>query len=223
MTRMILIRHAESVWNVERRYQGQQDSGLTADGRVQAQQLGALLSAEYQRVDAVWSSDLPRVRDTAAPYVRRCGLAVRYDQRLREVDIGSWAGRRVDDVAAELPGTVSAAAAGEDVRRGDGETFAETRRRVVDCLSELVAGADDTVLVFTHGGPIRVAAAHAAGVPSPGHVRLGPPSNCSKTIIELGASGTRLLGYNMDLPAAVSSDASRDVSPTPAAECETVL
>lgn len=225
MTRMILVRHAESVWNVEQRYQGQQDSGLTPHGRVQAHRVGALLCAEYPAVDAVWSSDLPRVRDTAAPYAQRCGVPVVYQSRLREVDIGSWAGRRLDDVAAELPGLVSAVAAGEDVRRGGGETFAETRQRVVDCLSELAERTDGTVLVFTHGGPIRVAAAHAVGVPSPGHLTLGPPGNCSRTIIELERSRTRLLEYNVTLPDPVVPDgtsAAPDASAT-SVPPETVL
>lgn len=196
-----LIRHAESLWNVEGRYQGQADSGLTAVGAAQAEALAEWLVAAFPRVDIVAASDLPRVRDTAGPLAAALGVEVAVDPRLREVDIGDWAGRRFDDVALQAPDAVAAAARGIDVRRGGGETFAETRGRVVAAIDELVERAlsvssDAVGLVFTHGGPIRVAAADALGLDSPGHARIGPPANCSVTTIELGSGGRRLLRYN---------------------------
>lgn len=204
MTRIMLVRHGESHWNAEHRYQGQQDSGLTDLGREQAERVGHRLLDELGEAAVIWSSDLPRAHDTSAPYARLAGLSVTCDPRLRELDIGTWGGRRLTDVAEEHPAVVEAAARGEDVRRGGGETFAEMRARVTACLSEIVArsGAETetrTVVVFSHGGTIRVAAAHAAGVPSPGHATLGAPTNCSITEIGLTPERAVLRGYNRPL------------------------
>ncbi|PRX64865.1 putative phosphoglycerate mutase [Nonomuraea fuscirosea] len=193
--RLVLVRHGESVWNVEERYQGQSDSGLTATGREQAEVAAAALLARFGPPDLVVASDLPRARDTANAYLRHFDLEARLDARLREADIGSWAGRPFTEIAAEYPDVLAAVGRGEDVRRGGGETFAELRRRVWQALVDAAALAagdvagDATVMVFTHGGPIRVAAAAALRLPVPGHLSFAPPVNTSLTVI--GYAGER--------------------------------
>ncbi|MEW9548383.1 histidine phosphatase family protein [Nonomuraea sp. NPDC050783] len=189
--RLVLVRHGESVWNVEERYQGQADSGLTAAGREQAEAAAAALLARFGTPDLVVASDLPRAGDTAQAYLRHLGIEARQDARLREADVGTWAGRPFTEIAGEHPDVLASAARGEDVRRGGGETFAELRRRVwqalVDAAGTVAGGA--TVVVFTHGGPIRVAAAAALRLPVPGHLGFAPPVNASLTVI--GYAGER--------------------------------
>ena len=191
-----LVRHGEAVWNAEGKYQGQADSGLTARGRQQARRAAAWLQA-LPRIDGVASSDLPRVRDTAEPFLVATGREVRIDARLREIDVGTWAGRTFGDVAHHEPDVVEAVARGEDLRRGGGETFAETRLRVSAALDDLAAAHQPgaVVVVFSHGGPIRLAAAAATGLPSPGHHRIASPDNCSVTTLTWGPA--RLLAYNV--------------------------
>lgn len=197
---VIMVRHGESHWNVEHKYQGQLDSGLTERGRMQARRAANVLVEEVDQARVVWSSDLPRARDTAQAYADLTGATVIEDVRLRELGVGSWSGRTLAEIAEEFPDVVAASAAGQDVRRGGGETFAEQRDRVVACLDEISAEDLDTALVFSHGGAIRVAAAHAAGVPSPGHYTMSPPSNCSRTVLQLGTAGNKLVRYNIGLP-----------------------
>ena len=205
--RVLLARHGESVWNLEERYQGQGDSGLTPRGRDQAHRLAGWLVNAVGEVDRVISSDLPRARDTAAAYAARTGLDVELDARLREIDVGDWTGRPFLEVAAELPAVVGAAAEGLDVRRGGGETFMELRERVDAALAVAVSavagrgknGHRPTVCVFTHGGPIRVAAAAAVGVEPPGHQAMASPTNCSLTVLDLGARPSRIVQYNAQI------------------------
>jgi len=206
-----LVRHAESLWNVEGRYQGQADSGLTEDGHRQAGEFGEAFAREVPAPDAVLSSDLPRVVDTAAPYLRRIGVQAETDAALREVSVGTWAGRTFEEMAAEEPAIVVAAAAGEDVPRGGGETFAEARTRVAATLDRVVerlaaAGGDRIAVVFAHGGPIRVAVAHALDLPFPGHAAFGSPDNCSVTTVRITSGRAELLRYNHDLTAARPAD-----------------
>lgn len=195
---VLLVRHAESTWNVEDKYQGQHDSGLTDLGVRQAEVLGEWLAQRVPAVDLILTSDLARVVASAEPFVRATGARVLIDERLREVDVGSWSGRTFQDIEAAEPEAVAAARAGEDLRRGGGETFGEVRARAVKAIAEGVAMTKDgsTVVVFTHGGPIRVVAAHAAGAPKPGHVGFGPPDNCSVTTIQLMGDRTILCRYN---------------------------
>lgn len=213
--RLVLARHAESVWNVEERYQGQADSGLTPRGRRQAEELGAWLAESVGPVTLVLSSDSPRAAATAAPYAARTRQRVKFDPRLREVDTGSWTGRSFPEIAAAFPAVVRAAADGDDVRRGDGETFAELWRRVGAALDDGAAAADaqavgrgqPTVCVFTHGGPIRVAAAAVVGAAAPGHRAMAPPTNCSVTVLEVprarrGLECGQLVQYNAQVAAA---------------------
>lgn len=200
-----MVRHGESHWNVEERYQGHADSGLTEQGRAQAAQAARTLVEEVGEVDVVWSSDLPRARDTAQAYADLTGARVIEDVRLRELGVGSWAGRTLAEIAEEFPDVVAASRAGLDPRRGGGETFAEQRIRVVECLEEIAAMDLDHALVFSHGGSIRVAAAHAARVPSPGHDTMAPPSNCSRTVVAMGEGKTSLVRYNIPLPGGIET------------------
>ena len=199
---IIMVRHGESHWNVEKRYQGQADSGLTERGRAQAAQAALALVDEVGRVETVWSSDLPRARDTAQAYADLTGAAVVEDARLREVSVGDWAGRTLEEVARELPEVVAASKAGLDPRRGGGETFAEQRERVAACLEELVETELDRAIVFTHGGAIQVGAAYAAGVPSPGHQSMAPASNCSRTVLRIGEGRNAVVRYTVPVPGA---------------------
>ena len=78
---MHLVRHGESRWNVEGRYQGQADSGLTEEGRRQADLFGAAFAVSVPAPDVVLPSDLPRVVDTAKTYAELVGAEIRLDPR----------------------------------------------------------------------------------------------------------------------------------------------
>jgi glucosyl-3-phosphoglycerate phosphatase len=195
--RLHLVRHAESRWNVELRYQGHGDSGLTDAGLEQAEQLADWLVDHVGAPDRIVASDLPRAHATAAPYAARVGAAVSLDPRFREVDIGAWSGRLFAEIAGDEPELIAALAAGDDLPRGGGETFAGARVRVGRALDDLAGDdADTATIVFTHGGPIRVAVAEALGLPAPGHGGLHPPTNCSISSLEHVNGDWRLVEYN---------------------------
>jgi probable phosphoglycerate mutase len=196
MTELVLLRHGESVWNAEDRYQGQQGTGLSARGRQQAK-----AAAEYLRAfefDAIVASDLQRVRETLQPYADTLDRpSVRIDKRWREIDVGTWGGRTFADVYADQPEVVNAFARGEDVARGGGETFRQLRARVWEAMQDAAGVRAEArgrrVLVVTHGGPIRVAAAAALGLPPGAGMALDPPGNCSLTTRRLDG----LTSYNV--------------------------
>src|SRR5712691_6348769 len=90
MATLLLVRHGETDWNAEHRWQGHADVPLNARGRKQAKALAEELAP--QGVDAIYTSDLSRARDTAAIVGERLGVPVVLDPDLREIDVGSREG-----------------------------------------------------------------------------------------------------------------------------------
>jgi len=157
---LLLARHGETDWNRERRWQGHAATSLNEAGRAQARALAAALAGAPP--EAVYSSDLPRARETAELVAGELLLPVRLDARLREVDVGEWSGLTWAEVERRFPeGAAERLAGGTGWR--DGEAFDAMRGRVVAALLEIASAHDGgRVLVVTHGGPI-VAAWLAAG------------------------------------------------------------
>lgn len=196
--RLVLVRHGESIWNAEGRYQGHADPGLTERGRAQATVTARLLAREYADADLLLRSDLQRVAETAALTEAVLDVDVSVDERLREIDLGTWSGLTREEVAERDPEGFQAWTRCEDaslLRRGGGETYAELRERVWSVLREVSRG-DGNVLIFTHGGPIRAAVAAALGLTMRQEVRLAGVGNCSLTLLEWRSDLPRLFAYN---------------------------
>jgi broad specificity phosphatase PhoE len=98
-----LLRHGQTCFNVEGRYQGWSDSPLTETGRAQAMQNGILLGTHLQRAQ-IWSSPLPRAAETArlvAAALPGAGLSL--DPRLRELGLGRCEGMTRAEIARTWP------------------------------------------------------------------------------------------------------------------------
>lgn len=146
-TTILFVRHGETDWNAERRIQGHTDRPLSAHGREQARTLAAELA--YEPLDAVYSSDLARARDTARAIAEPRGLAVTVDARLRERSFGTWEGLTDAEAVARFP---------EATRRpwGDGETVEAMTDRVLEALHAIASRhRAGRALVVSHGGPLR--------------------------------------------------------------------
>lgn len=146
-TRVLLVRHGQSTWNAEGRWQGQADPPLSEVGERQAEEA----AGRVDRPDAIWSSDLARARRTAETIGTRHDVEVRTDPRLRERHGGLWQGRTRAEIEAEWPGFLGT---GE---RPDGyETDAQVTARVLDALADVAREhGGETVFVATHGGVVR--------------------------------------------------------------------
>jgi broad specificity phosphatase PhoE len=171
VTEILLVRHGETDWNAEQRWQGHADRPLNERGREQARTLARQLSGA--RLAAVYSSDLARARETAEIVAAARGLAVTPLQELREVNVGSWSGLRGAECEARFPEGYARWRAGGHGWE-DGETYEEMSARVVGAVRRIAARhPGETVLVVTHGGAIRSVLAHAAGLTYGEHRRAG--------------------------------------------------
>src|SRR5215510_15555658 len=98
MIRLLLVRHGESTWNAQSRWQGQADPPLSPFGERQAEDATARL-AEIATITSVWVSDLRRARRTGELIARHLDLdGVREEPRLRERDVGAWSGLTRDEI-----------------------------------------------------------------------------------------------------------------------------
>jgi probable phosphoglycerate mutase len=186
----VLVRHGESLWNAEKRFQGQAGTGLSDRGFRQAKAAAEYLTQMFPPFDVAISSDLQRVAQTADAFEAQSGMPIKRDPQWREINIGAWSGLTAVEVAASFPDELAASRRGEDIPRGGGETFAQLRTRIKEALLGLAAHALDDqaetrIVAFTHGGPITVAAAEALDLPPGRRFSLGPPVNCSVTSIRL--------------------------------------
>ena len=152
MTTLLLVRHGETDWNAEGRLQGQIDRPLTEFGRRQAKQLAAELEGE--ELEAIYSSDLARARETAEIVGERLGLPVELDSDLREKDWGTWEGL----TAVE-----------RDRVEFVGESTQAHEERMLRALARISSQHADgsTVLVVTHGGSMRRVQTAALGMALP--------------------------------------------------------
>ena len=100
-TRFGLIRHAQTVWNLDKMIQGQKDSALTTTGRAQSRTWGERLAP--LSFDRILTSDLGRTVATAELINRALKLPMKKTSRLRELDWGDWTGRRIRDIENEIP------------------------------------------------------------------------------------------------------------------------
>ena len=152
VTTLLLVRHGETDWNADGRLQGHTDRPLSDFGRRQAQQLADELDGE--RLEAIYSSDLSRARETAEVVGERLGLSVELDPDLREKDWGNWEGlTAVERDRVEFVGEST-------------EAHQERMLRALRRISERHPG-DGTVLVVTHGGSMRRVQTAAMGMALP--------------------------------------------------------
>ena len=167
---------------------------LSDDGRKQAEAAAARIG-RLKRVSAVYASPLERARDTALPIARARGLALRIERGLLDLDVGRWAGERLDRVSKRPEwSTVQRHPSG--FRFPGGESFMEMQARMTDTIGRLVARHRGGVVVaVSHADPIKAALAHALGMHLDLFQRLAIAPGSITTIAYAGGPPT-VLGVN---------------------------
>jgi broad specificity phosphatase PhoE len=177
MTYLYLIRHGETDWNVEGRWQGHADVPLNERGHQQAAQIAQDLAGAG--LAAIYSSDLQRALDTARVLSATTGLPVQTDPRLREINQGEWQGLLAEEVEARY---------GEMLRRRrlnpldaappGGETVKQVRDRVVSAIEAICRNHPfERVAVVSHGFALALVRVHYQGYPLPEVWKLIPSND----------------------------------------------
>ena len=197
--RILLVRHGETVWNQENRWQGQADVPLSDNGRGQSWRLARRLDAEKRSVQAIYTSDLSRAVDTALILGRTLGVEPTIETGWREMNIGTWSGLRTGEVIARHPEEWERLRAGEDLPRGGGETFAHFQGRLIDAARSLVARhPGQQVAVVTHGGAVRAFLLYCRGLAMREFRKIDKIGNTGLSKVTLSADGSALIHYVND-------------------------
>ena len=162
--RLLLLRHGETAWNRERRYQGWTDTPLSATGLQQAE--AAAREPKEHPFAAVYASPLQRARDTATVIASLHGLEVETDPAFKELAFGEWEGLTLDEARARDKALYEGWAKTPHLVSPPGaETLAQVRERVLGGLGRLRAGhTDQVVCLVAHGIPVRILILEALGL-----------------------------------------------------------
>jgi probable phosphoglycerate mutase len=192
----VLWRHGQTVWNAERRFQGQSDIPLNETGQAQAERAARLLAS--LRPELLVSSDLSRAASTAAALAQLTGLEVTLDKDLRERHGGGWEGLTDGEIRARYP------AEHASWSPPDGEPSAVVAERVAGALQRIADrlaenerdGASRLAVVASHGAALRLGMSRFLGLPEELFGALGPLSNCSWSLLGQRRGHWRLLEHN---------------------------
>lgn len=192
MARICLVRHADHDW-IGRGIAGRMDVSINDGGRVQAERLGHWPTREG--VTALWSSPLPRTRQTAAPLAAATGLPVRTADALLEVDFGAWTGRDFTDLDGD-PGWRRWNGVRSLAPPPGGEAIGEVQARMVGFINRIVADDPEGVQVLvSHGDPIRAALAYHVGTAIDLFLRI-EVSPASVSVLSIDGWTSRVLRLN---------------------------
>ena len=153
MLHLILVRHGETAWNVQRRYQGQTNIPLSDVGKRQAELIAQRLAR--QKVDVVYASDLSRAWETAHIIAEKNGLEMLSEPRLRELKFGTLEGLTFDEAEARHPDMIAAWLDDFNNTPEGAETIEAFNARIVSLLDDLKRKHDEQiVLLVGHGGSL---------------------------------------------------------------------
>ncbi len=150
--RIVLVRHGETDWNLEGRFQGQIDIPLNKNGHTQAAAASVFLS--NQPINKAFSSSMSRPRQTAATILKsHPGVEIQLKEDLVEIGHGLWEGKLESEIQKEWPDLLRAwQLSPESVQMPNGETINDVSTRAMKCWKLICKGlsTQDTALVVAH-------------------------------------------------------------------------
>ncbi len=194
-TRLIIIRHGQSLWNQIGRIQGQQDIELSELGLRQARAVGQRLRTV--RLDAVYASPLRRAVQTAEAIAGPHNLPIHIDPDLAEIDHGAWEGLTEAEVAQNFGRLLDLwRTRPARVQMPEGEHYYDCKRRSLIALERIAQShPGQTVAIVTHDVVVRCASADVLGLPDDNVTRLHI-ANTSLNIVEYAPDGPLLVCVN---------------------------
>ena len=154
--KLLLTRHGETDWNLQRRIQGSTDTDLNENGRSQALQLSESLLLSESRPRIIYTSGMKRARETARIVSERLRLPCLVHTGLEEMNFGLWEGLTWEQVEERYPEPYQTWIADRRYSRPpEGESYQELLERTVPALRDIVraeggSGSDSRVLLVTH-------------------------------------------------------------------------
>lgn len=192
MNRLYLIRHGETAWNKEKRFQGWTDIPLSAEGEAQAEKLGKRF--ETISVDEIYVSPLRRAIQTAQPIAKATGLPLQPNENFKEINFGDWEGMTAKEIAAVYGDAFDTFIANPEEGTFPGEiSFDHVTERIQRGLAEVLEGKDGkNIVIVSHGGIVRLIIRYLMGFTGPWYNKTWI-DNTSISIVEVRPERGNLL------------------------------
>lgn len=184
MTKLLLIRHAQSLWNLENKAQGHSDSPLTELGIKQSEML-----AKYLRdinIAKIYSSNLGRALNTAKIISKNIGISIEEVANLKEIMLGEWEGMTGEEIASKYKDTYhNWFRYPSKTLIPQGESIEDLKKRIIPTFNNIINKHDgETVAVVSHGGVIITFIAHLLKVDLDNIYWMVEISNASLSMVE---------------------------------------
>lgn len=182
MRKIIVVRHGETQWNRELRYQGQTNVDLNEEGIRQVERLAQHLKDE--KIESIYSSDLKRAYKTAEAIAKYHSLKIKKTKLLREIHYGIWEGMYLFEVKEKYPEILS-----EWIKSPfntvipEGESIKSFARRIKRAIDKILKETVGNILIVSHGGPIKIILTYLLGMDL-SQVRIFRQDNTALNIIE---------------------------------------
>jgi len=164
MIEFILIRHGETDWSKEKRYQGKTDVPLSTEGKKQVRCLSRVF-AQYEP-HVVYTSTLSRTRESGTILCKSIAAPLKEDAQLNELNFGEWEGKTADELIKTQDPLYTKWMEGQLIKPPHGETVSSLRKRVKNFLQECIkTHKNKTVAIVSHGGVLRLLIIEILGLP----------------------------------------------------------
>ena len=190
MTRIVLIRHGQTIWNQEARFRGRADIELDEFGRQQAEATGRYVATRWPVV-AVYASPMRRAVQTAEPVACAQGLIVQPLEGLMDIDFGEWQGRLAEEMEQQFPALFrNWLESPQTMHFPGGERLDDVRARLVGALDQVVARhSGEAVALVSHTVANRVLLCAVLGLGNDHFWRLGQDT-CAVNVFDAEDDGT---------------------------------
>lgn len=188
MTEIYLIRHTQAEGNLYRMMQGHWDGGITELGKKQIAALAERL--RYEKIDAVYSSDMYRTRMTAGALTKYHNIPLNIDPRLREINMGSWEAKFFGNICHDFPEEAALFVSKPQFWQAEGsENYEHVSKRAFPALKEIAEKHEgQAVAVVSHGVTIRciLSAALNISLENPEELPICKNTSVSKLVYNNG-------------------------------------
>ncbi len=185
--RLLLVRHGETDWNQQSRYQGQVDISLNENGKLQSEKVAEFL--KDVSIDKVYSSSLLRAKETSEIILQQHqGVELELNDGFKEIIHGAWEGKSETEIEQEFPGELQRwRETPEQFQMPGGENFQKVWQRTVEVYESIIRAALteklNTILIVAHGGSNQILLCHILGL-SAEHFWDFRQSNCCLNVID---------------------------------------
>lgn len=155
LTTLYCIRHGETDWNVEKRFQGQRDIPLNKQGKRQAEAVAAWITRQSRDFKAIYTSDLSRCVQTAEVVNDTLNLDIVQDKLLREIACGDWEGLSSIEIEEKYPGMLERWRNDTSIAMPNGESVASVQKRMIQWFTETVPQhIGEDIVMISHGAAL---------------------------------------------------------------------